>query len=82
MTEQLSAISKNVMVSATGGNHNLVNDPVYKQCVAAAFNTAVNHGKMGPEEWEGSSPDDYENGWNAALDYIMKIATELEARYD
>ena len=24
------------MVSATGGNHNLVNDPVYKQCVAAA----------------------------------------------
>lgn len=45
---------------------------------AVSIRTAVEQGKLGPEHWEGSFPNEYEKGWNAALDYIMKIATELE----
>jgi hypothetical protein len=56
----ISKTARAVMLAAANGNLNVVDDPVYKQCVAAAFNTAVNHGKMGPEEWERGSPDDYE----------------------
>lgn len=35
--EPLSSIAKAVMIAATNGNTNVVNDPVYKQCVAAAL---------------------------------------------
>ena len=30
-----------IMVAATNGNFNLVNDPVYKQCIAAALRAAA-----------------------------------------
>jgi hypothetical protein len=46
---------------------------------AAALRAAVDQEKLGPDHWEGSRPDDYERGWNAALRNISRIATELEA---
>ena len=33
----LSPAAKAIMVAATNGNFNVVNDPVYKQCIAAAI---------------------------------------------
>jgi hypothetical protein len=46
---------------------------------AAAFRAAADQEKLGPDHWEGSRPDDYERGWNAALRNISRIAAELEA---
>ncbi len=45
---------------------------------AAALRAAVDQRKLGPDEWEGSQPDDYERGWNAALRSITALATELD----
>jgi hypothetical protein len=42
MTDQpLSPAAQAVMVAATNGNFNVVNDPVYKQCIAAALRAAA-----------------------------------------
>jgi hypothetical protein len=46
---------------------------------AAALRAAADQEKLGPDHWEGSRPDDYERGWNAALRNISRIAAELEA---
>jgi hypothetical protein len=45
----------------------------------AALRAAADQEKLGPDHWEGSRPDDYERGWNAALRKISRIAAELEA---
>jgi hypothetical protein len=45
--------------------------------IAAALIAAVDRVKLGPDEWEGSKPDDYELGWNRALSIITHIAAEL-----
>lgn len=37
----LSLAAQAVMVAATMGNPNLINDPVYRQCIAAALRTAA-----------------------------------------
>ena len=43
MTNQpLSHAAQAIMVAATNGNFNVVNDPVYKQCIAAALRAAAN----------------------------------------
>jgi hypothetical protein len=47
---------------------------------AAAFRAAADQEKLGPDRWEGSRPNDYERGWNAALRNISRIAAELEAQ--
>ena len=44
---------------------------------AAALTAAADQEKLRPEHWEGTQPDDYERGWNAALHRISSIATEL-----
>jgi hypothetical protein len=41
MTKPLSPAAQAIMVAATNGNFNVVNDPVYKQCIAAAMRAAV-----------------------------------------
>ena len=41
MTE-LSPTAQAVMIAATNGNFNVVNDPVYKQCIAASLRAAAN----------------------------------------
>jgi hypothetical protein len=45
--------------------------------IAAALIAAADQEKLGPAHWEGSEPDDYEKGWNAALCRISCIAAEL-----
>ena len=37
----LSPAAQAVMIAATNGNTNVVNDPVYKQCIAAALRAAA-----------------------------------------
>ena len=37
----LSPAAQAVMIAATNGNFNVVDDPVYKQCIAAALVAAV-----------------------------------------
>ena len=42
MTDQpVSPAAQAIMVAATNGNFNVVNDPVYKQCIAAALRAAA-----------------------------------------
>jgi hypothetical protein len=48
------------------------------QPLGAALRAAADQEKLGPDHWEGSRPDDYERGWNAALRNISRIATELD----
>jgi hypothetical protein len=40
-SKSLSPAARTVMDAATNGNFNVVNDPVYKQCIAAALRAAV-----------------------------------------
>ena len=49
-----------------------------RNAIAAALRAAADREKLGPEHWEGSQPDDYERGWNAALRRISRIANELD----
>ena len=49
-----------------------------RSIAAAALRAAADRARRGPEHWEGSYPDDYDNGWNEAVDYLTTIATELE----
>jgi hypothetical protein len=46
--------------------------------LAAALRAAADRARRGPEHWEGSYPDDYDKGWNEAVDYFTAIAAELE----
>lgn len=41
MTKPLSPAAQAVMIAATNGNFNVVDDPVYKQCIAAALRAAA-----------------------------------------
>ena len=41
MTKPLSPAAQAVMIAATNGNFNVVDDPVYKQCIAAALEAAA-----------------------------------------
>jgi hypothetical protein len=47
--------------------------------VAAALRAAAMRTLLTSEHYEGSTPNDYELGWNAAVAYIQNIADELEA---
>jgi hypothetical protein len=51
---------------------------VHRFSVAAALRAAAGQGKLGPNCWEGSQPDDREQGWNEAMAWIERIAAELE----
>ena len=48
--------------------------------VAAALKAAADAGRRGPEHWEGSQPDDFDKGWEEALDWIAWVAAELRAQ--
>jgi len=48
------------------------------EIAAAALRTAAMRTLLTSEQYEGSTPDDYELGWNAAVAYIQNIAAELE----
>ena len=48
----------------------------------AALRAAADRARRGPEHWEGSYPDDYDKGWNEAVDYFTTIAAELKNHHD
>ena len=45
---------------------------------AAALRAAAEQGMLSAEHIERTTPDDWENGWNAAMQYIKTTAKELE----
>ena len=47
--------------------------------IAAVLRSAAMQTLLTSEHYEGSTPNDYELGWNAAVAYIQNIATELES---
>jgi hypothetical protein len=46
---------------------------------AAVVRAVANETLLRSADYEGSTPNDYELGWNAAVAYIQGIATDLEA---
>ena len=48
------------------------------QGTSAALRAAAMQTLLTSEQHEGSTPNDYELGWNAAVAYIQTIARELE----
>jgi phage terminase large subunit-like protein len=71
----LSPAAQAIMVAATNGNMNVVNDPVYKQCIAAALRAAA-----ASKPWVGHAYGKtlWHVGWDAAMDHVEAIAAELE----
>jgi len=69
MTEPLSPAAQAIMVAATNGNSNVVNDPVYKQCIAAALRAAADQLPLS-------------RGWDTgvywSVRHLLAIAAELE----
>ena len=51
----------------------------YEAIAAAVIRAAAMRTLLTAEEHEGSTPSDYELGWNAAVDYLQGIANDLEA---
>lgn len=52
--------------------------PSSNNIAAAALRAAVEQGMLSAEHIQGTTPDDWENGWNAAMQYIKTVAKELE----
>jgi hypothetical protein len=86
MTE-LSPAAQAIMVAATNGNINVVNDPVYKQCIAAALRAAADQVvPCGPKP--SANSDFHLMNWTKSLDQyyqrqqtrdeLLVIANELE----
>ena len=48
--------------------------------LAAALCAAAMQTLLTSKHYEGSTPNDYELGWNAAVAYLQNIATELEGQ--
>jgi hypothetical protein len=73
----LSPAAQAIMVAATNGNFNVVNDPVYKQCIAAALRAVaeqvfpINYVIIDNCQYEAPSPE---------REQIFAIAAELEAQ--
>jgi hypothetical protein len=68
------------MVAATNGNFNLVNDPVYKQCIAAALRAADHVAPV--KAWHETTNDmEWQRHQMTVIinNRILAIAAELEA---
>jgi hypothetical protein len=70
--QPLSPAAQAVMIAGTMGNQNVVNDPVYRQCIAAALRAAADQLAYAHGSWAGSSAIINE-------DELLAIAAELEA---
>jgi len=64
-----------VMTAGTMGNPNVINDPVYRQCIAAALRAVVDQCKI---EWN-YHPDYPETESVVVVSELLAIADELEA---
>lgn len=49
-----------------------------RQIAAAALVAAIDAGRRGPDHWQGRRPDDFDKGWEEALDWMAWVAAELE----
>ena len=49
-----------------------------ERIAAAALRAAAERGILSAEHIQGTTPDDWENGWNAAMQYIKTTAKQLE----
>lgn len=49
-----------------------------RQGIAAALRAAAEQGKLGPDHWAGSHPDQRELGWSEAMTWLEDVAAELE----
>ena len=75
MTKQLSPAAQAVMTAGTMGNPNVINDPVYRQCIAAALRAAADQCKI---EWN-YHPDYPETESVVVVSEFLAITDELEA---
>ena len=77
----LSPAAQAVMFAATNGNFNVVNDPVYKQCIAAALRVVAGQLK---NTYAVGDCDEFERGFKEAhrlyRTQLLDIAKELEAQ--
>lgn len=76
----LSPQAQAVLDAANGANSYGPDDCLNESrwIAAAALRAAADQGRLGPDHWEGSQPDERELGWNAAMEWVEKIAAELE----
>ena len=83
----LSPAAQAVMNAATNGNTNVVNDPVYRQCIAAALRAAADQvvpRRPEPTEDSVGPTIDYGYAWalfssaNDIRQELIAIADELE----
>ena len=76
----LSPAAQAVMIAATNGNFNVVDDPVYKQCIAAALRAAADQ-VVPVRAWHESDNDAaWERHQMSVIinRRILRIAAELE----
>lgn len=87
----LSPAAQAVMIAGTMGNQNVVNDPVYKQCIAAALRAAADQvvpERIEPpcgehEPWPQSYQLMSDSKWEQrqqTRDELLAIAAELEGK--
>jgi hypothetical protein len=79
MTKQLSPAAQSVLDAATVPTGDFCLENV-NEIAAAALRAAAMQTLLTSEHYEGSTPNDYELGWNAAVAYIQNIADELEGQ--
>ena len=76
---ELSPAAQAVMIAATNGNTNVVNDPVYRQCIAAALRAAADRvvPKCEPPCFAGEVDHADWFARDDVRDDLLRIATEL-----
>jgi hypothetical protein len=77
----LSPTAQAVMIAATNGNFNVVNDPVYRQCIAAALRATAN--QVAPDDYASFTGHiEWDQGMETRSDSIREaifaIADELD----
>ena len=75
----LSPTAQAVMIAATNGNTNVINDPVYRQCIAAALCAAADQVVPEPDEAAKATFSFAALRHRCQIrDRFLAIATELE----
>jgi hypothetical protein len=46
--------------------------------LGAGIRAVADQGRRGPDHWNGTIPDDFDKGWDAAMDWVAKIAAEMD----
>ena len=83
MTEPLSPAALAVMTAGTMGNPNVINDPVYRQCLAAALRAAADQVVPTETDLPPIAPDlghFRQHERRLTRQRLLAIAAELEAQ--